>query len=237
MDSFDSPWIKVKEDKIGSKLILKKIGMPASFKPSEMIYFQGELSNNFYYLQEGRVKVFLLEEDGTEKTFSIHEPGCFFGEASAIDQLPRPCNACALTPTKLIVLSPSDLVLLMQLDSEFFYGILQSLTRKIRMLTCQVSNIVFLGAEQRIAYLLLKFAADFGIATNEGIKLSISFTDQDLSGIVGNSRVTVTKTLNTFKREGLIKKKYRNITILNQMGLLEYLYPDYESRVKKLKTL
>ncbi len=228
-NDYNSPWIKVNNANFDEKFILYKIGNSIIFDPSESIYFQDEISDNFFYLKRGRIKAYILEEDGTEKILSIHEPGNFFGETSTIDHLPRPCCTSAMIKSEIIVLTSSDLTKLMQLDPEMCLIIIQSLARKVRLLSCQVQDMAFLDAEQRVARLLLKFANDFGTITPDGIKLSISFTEQDLAGLAGTCRVTVAKILNTFKKEGLIEKGYRNIIITDQVGLLKYLYSDKPS--------
>lgn len=238
-DNFDgnSPWIKGNQKKFESIFQLYNIGKVKSYRASETIYMQDNFGDTFYYVKTGRVKVFILQEGGTEKILSIHEHGGFFGESSAIDQLPRPCCASTMINSEIIALTQEDLVKLMQLDMDLCLAILQSLTRKIRMLSFQIQDMAFLEAEERIINILLKLAADFGIATADGIKLSISFSDQELAGLVGVCRVTVTKSLNALKRKGLIDKQYRNITIKNQMGLLKCLYNNENNlRHKTLKS-
>lgn len=220
----NSPWVKINPTKIGERLEHYKIGIPMNYGQCETIYLQEEKSNNFFYLKKGRVKAYILQKDGTEKILSIHEAGNFFGETATIDQLPRPCCASTMVKSEIIVLSSTDLDRLMKIDPDLCVNIFQAMAMKVRLLSFQIEDMAFYDAEQRVAHLLLRFANDFGIATHEGIKLSISFTDQDLAGLVGSCRVTVTKIINTFKKEGLIDKGYRSIVIKNQLGLMEYLY-------------
>jgi CRP/FNR family transcriptional regulator, cyclic AMP receptor protein len=226
----NSPWIKGSQEKFESIFKLHKIGNERTYGASESIYLQDDLGNTFYYIKTGRVKVFILQEDGTEKTLSIHEQGCFFGETTVIDQLPRPCCASAMVNSEIIALTHGDLLKLIQLDKDLYLALLQSLTRKIRMLSFQIQDMAFLEAEQRIIHILLKLAGDFGTTTEEGLKLSVSFTDQELAGLVGVCRVTVTKTLNSLKKQGFIDKQCRTITIKNQMGLLKALYSTESNR-------
>lgn len=233
----NSPWIKGNQKKFESIFKLHNIGKVKSYRASETIYIQDDFGDTFYYVKAGRVKIFILQEDGTEKILSIHEHGGFFGETTAIDQLPRPCCSSAMIDSEIIVVTPEELEKLIKLDMDLCLAILQSLTRKIRMLSFQIQDMSFLEAEQRIIHILLKLAADFGITTADGIKLSISFSDQELAGLVGVCRVTVTKTLNALKKQGLIDKQYRSITIKNQIGLLKCLYTnDNNIRHKTLKS-
>lgn len=223
-EEYDSPWVKLNPTNIGERLEFYKIGIPMNYGQCEIIYLQDEKSDNFFYLKKGRVKAYTLQKDGTEKILSIHEAGNFFGETATLDQLPRPCCTSTMVKSEIIVLSQNDFNVLMKIAPDVCMNIFQAQAKKVRLLSFQIQDMAFYDAEQRVAHLLLRFANDFGTVTPEGIKLSISFSDQDLAGLVGTCRVTVTKILNTFKKEGLIEKGYRNIIIKNSMGLLEYLY-------------
>ncbi len=233
-DNRDSPWIKGNQKKFESIFMLHGIGRMKSYGPSETIYIQDDYGDTFFYVKSGRVKVFILQDDGTEKILSIHEQGGFFGETSAIDLYPRPCCASAMVQSEIISVTQAELKLLLKLDMDLCLAILQSLTRKIRMLSYQIHEMAFLEAEQRIIHILLRLTADFGTLSEEGIKLSIKFSDQELAGLVGVCRVTVTKTLNSLKKQGLIDKHYRNIIIKDQMGLLKCLYDQNPKQSKRL---
>ena len=42
-----------------------------TFEKNSVIYSQGEKADCFYYLKSGRVKIFVVSEDGREKTLSV----------------------------------------------------------------------------------------------------------------------------------------------------------------------
>jgi CRP/FNR family transcriptional regulator len=226
----NSPWIKGRAQRFESIFQNYGIGRSKQFGAGATVYNQHEFGDTCYYVKKGRVKIYLMQTDeaggGSEKILSIHEAGSFFGESSVIDSQPRPCDAVTMIKSELVVLNQREIIRLMQLDAETGLAILQSLTRKIRMLSCQISDMAFSDAEKRIVDILLKLALDFGINTDKGIDLSVHFSDQELAGIVGLCRVTVTKTLNSLKRKGWIEKNYRSIRICEPMKLWNYLYDD-----------
>ena len=55
------------------------------------------------------------------------------------------------------------------------------------------------------------------------IPYSISYTHEEMSTIVGLSRVTITKVLNEFVKKGYIQNKYRRIVIIDVNGLEDIL--------------
>ena len=77
---------------------------------------------------------------------------------------------------------------------------LRYLARTIRMLSDQVDNMTFLQADRRIARLLTAMAEESGIC--------IRCTHEEIGNRVGVSRVTVSKILSQFSRQGWIKPAY-----------------------------
>jgi CRP/FNR family transcriptional regulator len=73
--------------------------------------------------------------------------------------------------------------------------------------------MTFLSADARIARLLLKNADSGG---------KVTLTHEEIASEVGVSRVTVSKLLSRFVRDGLIRTSYRRIEVLNRERLREF---------------
>ena len=81
-----------------------KSGKNETFKKNEHLLLQGEISRRVYFLVEGVVRHYVIDNQGNEKTIRLSKENDFFyssnisffnGEASYI-------NCQALTPTKLL---------------------------------------------------------------------------------------------------------------------------------------
>jgi len=72
----------------------------------------------------------------------------------------------------------------------------------------QTQQLLYIVRNTRIAkrlWLLLKWlASKFGIVTVQGRLIDFKLTHQELADAINTTRITVTKTLNQFEREGLI---------------------------------
>lgn len=184
-------------------------------KNNQMIYWQGEIAENFYYLKKGRVEIFVNSEDGLEKTLTIYENGSIFGEASFFDGLPRMSSAKTLSNSEIVAIKKSDIILYFQKEPSLALNFIELLSQKIRMLSNQIDKISFWSAEKRIAQYLLNM--------NLYNNCSINYTHEDIGKTVGVSRVTVSRTLNKFSQYKWIDTKYKKILILNKDALFEFL--------------
>lgn len=181
--------------------------------PGYMIYLQGGQPTCFYFLKEGRVKSFIQSEDGAEQILAVYESGSLFGEASFFDELPRLSSAVALTPCQLV---PID----RELVSEQFASnpalamrMIQYLARKVRMLSDHLDHMAFRPATWRLAEHILSLSpsSDF-----------IRCNQEEIAAAIGVSRVTASRILNEFAREGLIELGYRKLRVIDRTGLNQH---------------
>ena len=73
------------------------------YSRGQVIYLQGEPGTCFYYLKKGRVRVFLISDEGSEKTVTVREAGSILGEAAFLDGEPRTTSARAVTDCELVL--------------------------------------------------------------------------------------------------------------------------------------
>lgn len=82
----------------------------------------------------------------------------------------------------------------------------------------QTQQLTFIIRNNRIAsrlWLLLEWlASKFGRKIKQGKLIDFKLTHQELAEAVGSTRITVTKTLNQFEREGLISRPKSKCIIL-----------------------
>lgn len=174
-----------------------------------IIYHQGDKARCFYYLKKGRVKVVMTSADGMEKTLSTASAGEILGEAAFFDKMPRISSAYALTNIEVVSVDEAKLLTLIKDNPELALALLEIQATRIRQLSSQIDAITFMKADGRIASLLLQSASSN----------IVNYTHEEIAGIVGVSRVTVSKILNRFKREGLLKTDYGKIILINTVEL------------------
>lgn len=189
---------------------------------NEIVYIQGEPADCFYYLKRGRVRVFFNSPDGMEKTLSVAEPGNIMGEAAFFDEMPRVSSAKTITPCIIISINKIQLLNKFREKPSLAMHLLTLQARSIRMLSSHVSSITFLKADCRIAGVLLKSQ------TYNGSVPVVHLTHEEIGNMVGVSRVTVSKILNSFARSGYIKTGYRCVFITDNSALEEIAKSEYE---------
>lgn len=116
---------------------------------------------------------------------------------------------------RLVSISFQDLENIIRKEPELAIKIIEALAKRSRLLTSQIRELVFQDAEGRLASLLMRFIEDFGVEVKSGYLIDIVLTHQEIANLMGSSRVTVTKQLNQFIDEGIIKIHQRKIVVLD----------------------
>ena len=74
------------------------------YRKSQKIYSQGEPAKSVLYIQNGGIKLSVVNEAGKEAVVAILGAGDFFGEGCLAGQNVRMGTATAVTPTTLLVI-------------------------------------------------------------------------------------------------------------------------------------
>ena len=185
---------------------------PVRCSPGYLIYLQNTRATCFYYLKSGKVKSFIQSEDGGERVLNLYTAGSLFGEASFFDELPRVSSAVAVVPCEIV---PIDRELVTQefaRNPELALAMMQYLARTVRLLSGQVDQMAFRPARWRVANYLLTLSPAGG---------PVSCTQDDIAAAVSASRVTVSRVLADFARQGWVALGYRTINLLEPEQLKE----------------
>jgi CRP/FNR family transcriptional regulator len=192
----------------------------------EMVYVSGTASRpEFYLIESGRVKIGLLDKDGSERTVVIQERNTIFGYAAAFDGHPHFQTATALEPTRLRVVSVAAFLALNDRHPRLSLLLIAAFARVTRMLILQIEDVAFMDAQRRVAHMLCKLASEIGQRTPKGVLIARKVTQEEIGNLTGLSRVSVSLVLNRFEENELLRKKRSTIEIFDVEKLKDVADP------------
>ncbi len=188
----------------------------------EVIVRRESPGDALYLLISGKVKVSYLDEDGEGETIiAVLRAGEFFGELSILDGEGRSADVTALEPTDVLVLSADDFRMCMHNVPAIGITLLKELAGRLRRSTSWIRSLSSQDVYGRIAQQLLLLSDTHGIPVdNNGVRIALRLTQNDLAGIVGASRESVNKAMGYFKSKGYITVDTTyHITVYNRDAL------------------
>ena len=191
----------------------------------EWIYMLGEPSDNIYFIQEGRMKISALSEDGHEVLLDIIGPGEIFGDVGALQGTPRTTSAQALDDSILCEMHRKDFETLLETHPEIALHLLKSLASRLKKAEAQLLNLVCKDVSTRVREALIEL---IGVAPKPPVRIGI--TQQDLANLIGASRQKTWASLKELEDAGILKLRYRSILVTAPHKLREGLvlgkYPE-----------
>src|SRR5579863_9413716 len=89
------------------------------YRKSQKIFSQGDPATKVMYVQEGGVKLSVVNEVGKEAVLAMLGPGDFFGEGGMAGQPVRMGTATAITPTTLLVIEKDEMIRVLHAEHAF----------------------------------------------------------------------------------------------------------------------
>ncbi len=195
------------------------------FAKGDLIYFPGEPGRSVLVVASGRVKIKRITPEGKETILAFIDEGEVFGELAVVDDQPRDDYAEASEASEVLSIDRDDMIWLMEHSPKISIGLTRLLGLRRRRIEARLQNILFRSHRERVAALLLELIESHGVEGVEGWVIRLRLSHQDLAGLIGSARETVTLTLGRLQLEGLIKVKRRSITVVDREGLAQAANP------------
>jgi CRP/FNR family transcriptional regulator, cyclic AMP receptor protein len=172
-------------------------------KKADIVYSQGEAAGNVMYLEDGGVKLSVVNGVGKEAVVAILGPGDFFGEGCLAGQSVRMGTATAITSSTIHVIEKSEMLKVLHeqhaLSDQF---IAFMLARNIRIEEDLIDQL-FNSSEKRLARTLLLLARYGKEDRPHGVIPPVS--QETLAEMIGTTRPRVNFFMNKFKKLGFIE--------------------------------
>ncbi len=175
----------------------------AKFGVKETVFAQGDPAKTVIYIQEGGVKVTVVNETGKEAVIAILGPGDFVGEGCLAGQSICMATATTIAPTTVLVIEKDKMIRVLHDESEFSDRFIAfMLARNLRVEEDLIDQL-FNSSEKRLARTLLLLAR-YG-ARGQPEKVLPRVSQEMLAEMIGTTRSRVNFFMNKFRKLGFIQ--------------------------------
>ncbi|MCF8009472.1 MAG: Crp/Fnr family transcriptional regulator [Halanaerobiales bacterium] len=179
-----------------------------TYRADTNIFIEGDHSDGIYLIEDGEVVIYRVTEKGSEKIFKIMKKGEIFGEMGVIDQKPRSASARSRKDCTLLKINNQGYLKILS-NNNIAINLIKIFTKRLRKADQEIQMLSFSKTKVRIKNLLTKLANQ----NNGKLVYENNLTHQEIAGIVGSTRETVTRLLNELKKEGYFIKKNNKIIL------------------------
>lgn len=176
-----------------------------SFKRRSLIPLKSDI---VWKIESGVVRTSSWHEDGTLVILGIWGPGDIIGQALTKVQ---PYQIECLTSVKVISIPMKD-----------SYQLTENLISHIQ----QLEELAMIRSHKRIEPMLMSLlnwlAQKFGRQAATGQLIDLRLTHQEISEILGSTRVTITRAINQLEQQGLIERHPLHRIVLREEEVWHY---------------
>ena len=196
----------------------ERAGTKRRYPAGATLYMQGDSAPTIYLIRKGRVRLFYIGNSGKEITFQIIGEGQLIGESAFLSHAARETTVLAVNDVEVISCKFAELIPYMQESGELNKLLLTLLTVNYGNLCSQLKRLTLYDSTQRVASYLLDQTQmsreELGI-----IDGTLPYTHEELGVCLNLNRVTVTRILNRFAKEGWVELRQKRIKVLDREKL------------------
>ena len=187
---------------------LVRLGPARQFAKGAIVVTEGEPALSMYVIQQGRLRVYVSDDDGREVELNTLGPGEYFGELM-LDGQTRSASVVTLTPARLTMIVRADFEHTLMQRPDIAFHVIQHLIQRVRALSRNVQGLVSKDVYGRVAQLFNELARDEGRLRVVPGPLS----QQAIADRVGASRSMINRILQDLVAGGYVEVSRERIVL------------------------
>ena len=179
----------------------------------DLVFREGSYPIGIYYLNKGKVKTFMTNDDAKDYITGLYKSGEFFGYSTILENKPYAESAMALEDSEVCLIPKEEFFSLLYSNKDVAKKFISMLSNNLLAMEERLIDLAYNSVRKRVAQSLMLLKEKY---EKEGVDIfNMSISREDLANIVGTSKESVIRTLSDFKEEGLIEIKGSNIKVIN----------------------
>lgn len=185
-----------------------------TYNKKDVVFREGSYPIGIYYLNKGKVKTFMTNDDAKDYITGLYKEGEFFGYTTILENKPYTETATTLEESEICLIPKDEFFTLLYSNKDVAKKFIAMLSNNLLAMEERLIDLAYNSVRKRVAQSLVLLKDKYE-KENQPDFFNISISREDLANIVGTSKESVIRTLSDFKDEKLIEIKGSNIKIIN----------------------
>jgi CRP/FNR family transcriptional regulator, dissimilatory nitrate respiration regulator len=182
------------------------------------LFNRGDLSNGFYLLLEGQIKLGVISPQGDEKVIGLIQPGESFGEAVLFLERSFPIYAQATLDSKVLLVTRDVIFNILDNDVTVVRRMLAGISARNRQLVNDIESISLQNSTQRLIGYLLQISTD----SPNPERVQLPANKLTIASMLNITPETLSRVLLRLSNARLIEVDGKDIVIINVDGLRNF---------------
>jgi CRP-like cAMP-binding protein len=204
----------------GERADLLARGRRRRYPRNARVFREGDTSDFVFVVLEGRIKLVVTAEDGTESLLGVRGPGELVGDLAAFDSQPRLATALVLDPVIVQVITAEEFQGFVAQHAGAALGLMETLIGRLREADRRRVEFGANDAASRVAHLLAELATEQAPVGSDPAEVRLS--QQEIGELIGASRESVARALGVLRDRRLVRTGRRSVAVLDVGALRSF---------------
>lgn len=186
------------------------------YKKNDFIYSEEDAADKIYLINEGKIKIGYVNEEGDEVISAILSKGEIFGEKAILGEEKRNEFAMVLeNKTSICPIAANEMLELIRGNRELSLKIYKFIGFRLKRLERRLKLLLFKDTKTRLKEYLNELALDYGYKNTVSGDTVIRhpFTQREIASLIGTSRPTLNILINELQEEGYLNFNRKEIIL------------------------
>ena len=192
-----------------------------TYKKGEVIFWEGGYPSGIFFISEGKVKKYKLDNAGKEHIIYVANTGELLGYHAILSEDRYPDSAAAIEESKIAFIPKEDFLETLHRSEVLSRRLLKTLSHEFAVLANSLTMFAQKSVRERFALQLIVLREKYKVNFQPGMPVEINMSREDLASLVGTARENVVRVLSEFKEDKILETKGRKIIVLDVNKLIK----------------
>ncbi|GAB7052203.1 Crp/Fnr family transcriptional regulator [Catenuloplanes indicus] len=198
---------------------LLALGVALHVTDDHVLLREGDAGTFVVLLCRALTKVTTRTADDRESLIDIRVSGDLIGEMAALNGGPRSATVTTCGPAQVRIIQRHELQAFLAEHPHAALQLAGLVADQLRRAIRRRVDFAAYPVPVRLARILADLATAHGYRTTAGVALGVQLTQPELAALCGASEVSVHRAMRQLRREGVVRSRYRRITIVDLPSL------------------
>jgi CRP-like cAMP-binding protein len=183
------------------------------YKKGETVFWERSYPDGIFYISEGKVKKYKVDNTGREQIIYVANKGELIGYHAILAESRYPDSAMALEESLISFIPKEDFLFTLQQSETLNRRLLKTLSHEFEVLANSLSLFTQKSVRERLALQLIVLREKYKTDFKPGMPVEINMSRDDLASLVGTGRENIVRILSEFKEDKILETKGRLVII------------------------
>ncbi len=190
-----------------------------TYKKGQVIFHEGAYPFGVYCINEGKIKLSHLGDDGKEHITRLLKGGDIMGYRALLSGDRYGSSAIALEDTQVCFVPKDLFVHALKHDAGLAFEMMKMLSDELHKAEVKITHLAQKPVRERLAETLLFIKETYGFE-QDGTTLNVRLSREEIANLVGTATESTIRLLSEFKKDGIIDLDGKRIRIMKVKDLV-----------------